>query len=465
MSTIYNRLAHAIDIHHACNQPVMLWSDPGMGKTSFVTNTLAGRDTVTYPTTGQTLPVAHCQTIIPAAMDSGDLLGIPTIEKLNIHASSLPHHPNPYNTSTMYRADTVDAATTFDDGGFTHIDSTEFATPSWALEANSYAPYGIAYVLVDEFPAAPTSIHNIFLNIIEDRRLPNGFQLHDNVKFVLAGNMNRSGVRGMTELSSAMTSRLAHYSMEPSLNDWSHGMSTGFGSAMANYQPLTYTGEEVASHRAEATAQVLSFLDAHPSYFNAAEARIDRTRGWYNPRTWQRVTDILTYSHGVDHDIRMSMVEALVGMEARTHFSAHIDTLTMPTTDDILKNPFVLDDLDSASAFVSLSTLFAVMCERSRIHAEEVAEKEKVELPIALATVVIPEESSPMWDLISCINHISPRHDNIIIGQLTAFYEKMFTYVGSRILNPSTEGAASLDNRFVEQQKSLREMFNSLNAS
>ena len=70
-----------------------------------------------------------------------------------------------------------------------------------------------------------------------------------------------------------------------------------------------------------------------------------------------------------------------------------------------------------------------------------------------------------MWKLISCINHVSPRHDNIIIGQLTAFYEKMFAYVGSRILNPTTEGAASLDNRFVEQQKSLREMFNSLNAS
>lgn len=469
MSNFYARLAQMIDTHHAAGQTVMLWSDPGMGKTSFVTKTLAGRESVQYANEPNPIPVAHSLTIIPAAMDTGDLLGIPTIEQLEAHVASVPTHPAAYNLNTMHPAslerDENGNIAQANANGFRKMTATEFATPAWALEANSHAPYGIVYVLVDEFPAADMRVHNIFLNIIEDMRLPNGFKLHDNVKFVLAGNMNRSGVRGMTELSSAMTSRMAHYDMLPERTDWAAGITAGFTPSIADYTPVVIKDDEdVTQRRAKAVAQVLSFLERNERYYNAGEDnKVDRTRGWHNPRTWERTMTALALSEGMEQSARMDMVEALVGNEPRVHFNSHLNTLEMPSPDEVLKNPKVMDNLNSASSYAVLTTLFQVCLARAEKQAEKIANEQAKPVELVLNTEIVPNNTSVLWEMVAAINAVSPKHDNIIIGQLTQHYSAMYKYLGRYLVDESaSNGKFTLDNRFRENLAQLRNLFNNI---
>lgn len=468
MSNFYARLAQMIDTHHAAGQPAILWSDPGMGKTSFVTKTLARRESVQYANQPDPTPISHALTIIPAAMDTGDLLGIPTIEQLEAHTSAVPVHPSAYNLNTMHpvtmERDENGKLAQADANNFRKMTATEFATPAWALEANSHAPYGIVYILVDEFPAADMRVHNIFLNIVEDMRLPNGFKLHPNVKFVLAGNMNRSGVRGMTELSSAMTSRIAHYDMIPERSDWARGISSGFTPDIADYTPVVLSEEELVMERAKATAQVLSFLERNERFYNAGEdSRVDRTRGWYNPRTWERAITVLTLTPNVEHTTRMDMVEALVGNEARVHFSSHLETMKMPSPDEILNNPRVLDDMNSASSFASIMALFQVVMTRAEKQAKKIADEQSKPINYVLNSDIVPNKKSVLWDLVKCINDIDPQHDNIVIGQLSQHYPTLYKYLGAFLVNPKlSDGEYTLDERFAENQKQLRDMFNNI---
>lgn len=469
MSNFYSRLAQAIDTHHAAGQTVMLWSDPGMGKTSFVTKTLAGRESVQYANEPQPIPVAHSLTIIPAAMDTGDLLGIPTIEQLEAHVSSVPNHPAAYNLNTMrptsMERDKDGNIAPANADGFRKMTATEFATPAWALEANSHAPYGIVYVLVDEFPAADMRVHNIFLNIIEDMRLPNGFKLHKNVKFVLAGNMNRSGVRGMTELSSAMTSRMAHYDMLPERTDWSVGITSGFTPSIADYTPIVVKDDEdMTQRRAKATAQVLSFLERNERYYNAGEDnKVDRTRGWHNPRTWERTMTVLALSEGMEQSARMDMVEALVGNEPRVHFNSHLNTLEMPSPDEVLKNPKVMDDLNSASSYAVITTLFQVCLARAEKQATKMAEEQGKPVDLVLNTDIVPNNKSVLWDMISAINAFNPKHDNIVVGQLTQYYSALYKYLGHYLVNAdASNGKFTFDERFHKNLAQLRNLFNNI---
>lgn len=458
MTGFYSALAQKIDTHFACGQTVMLWSDPGMGKTRFATETLGGRKEIHFPGMEKSGYV-HTQVLIPASMDSGDLLGIPSLETLTANVSAIVNSPTPYNPKTMNSIITVPDS----DGNMT-MRSTEFATPSWALEANSYAAEGHVLILMDEFPAMSNAGQNIMLNILESRRLPNGFVLHPNVDIILAGNMNRSGVRGMTELTSAMTSRLAHYDMTPTLVDWTRGLSQGFGENLADYEPVVYTPEEIERNRAKARATVVSFLNSHPDMFNAGSAKIDRTRGWFNPRTWSKVIDVLTLSEGVDMQIRNDMVEALVGHEARTKFAAHVETLKLPTTEQIVRDPEILSDLDRASAFVSLTTLAAVKLNESEGFVREYAQKRGIDEDKARREVV-REKSAPIWDFVRVINRAGEKIDNIAIGILADNYEKIYSFAGSRLLrsNPKDANQEVLDKRFEQQQKSLVGLFQSLN--
>lgn len=459
MTTLYATLARAIDTMHCAGKTVMLWSDPGMGKTSFVTKTLAGRDTVTYPD-GTTHPVAHSLTIIPAAMDTGDLLGIPTLNDLHAHPSAVAATPAAYNTSTMTPADSANQAPE----GWHRLTATEFATPSWALEANSHAAYGLTYVLVDEFPAADMRVHNIFLNVIEDMRLPNGFRLHPNVKFVLAGNMNRSGVRGMTELSSAMTSRIAHFDMEPDLKDWSRGITAGFSLDVAAYTPVVHEADTESERRGKATAQVVSFLDSNPALYNpsSSNTKVDRTRGWYNPRTWANAIEILALTEGVDHTERMNMVEALVGNEARVRLSDHLTHLHIPTADEMIKDPSVLADLNSASAYVALSTLMQVCLSRTIKAVDDEVEKTGTKRMALIAREVLPKQTAALWDMVTVWNEMDTRHDNIAVSIMTEHFRDMYTYMGRYLVAPQ-EDKKSLDERFIAAHHDIKAMFDELN--
>lgn len=461
MSTLYSILARAIDTMHCAGKTVMLWSDPGMGKTSFVTKTLAGRDTVTYPD-GTTHKVAHSLTIIPAAMDTGDLLGIPTLNDLYAHPSAVASTPAAYNTATMAPAETKNAAAAPE--GWYRLTATEFATPSWALEANSHAAYGLTYVLVDEFPAADMRVHNIFLNVIEDMRLPNGFKLHPNVKFVLAGNMNRSGVRGMTELSSAMTSRIAHFDMEPDLKDWSRGITAGFSLDVASYTPVTHSNDTASERRGKATAQVVSFLDANPALYNpsSSNTKIDRTRGWYNPRTWANAIEILALTEGVDHTERMNMIESLVGNEARVRLSDHLTHLHIPTADEMIKDPSVLDDLNSASAYVALSTLMQVCMARTKAQVDKQVEETGTKRTAIIARDMIPNQTAVLWDMVNVWNDMTSNHDNIVVSLMTAHFPDMYLYMGRYLVKPQ-KGKKALDERFITAHHDILDMFNSIN--
>ena len=172
---------------------------------------------------------------------------------------------------------------------------------------------------------------------------------------------------------------------------------------------------------------------------------------------------VLALSEGMDQADRMDMVEALVGNEPRVHFNTHLNTLEMPSPDEVLSNPKVMDNLNSASAYAVITTLFQVCLSRAEKQAEKVAAEQGKPVDLVINTDIMPNNSSVLWDMVKAINAITPKHDNIIIGQLTQHYSAMYKYLGSYLVDErQSNGKFTLDERFRNNLAQLRNLFNNI---
>lgn len=378
----YDQMTALVDAHHEVAQVPYFESAPGVGKTSF-TYKLTERGKVVFH--GEELPIVDIIKLATNAMDTGDLLGIPTKEYLDWEA---------------------------EDGSQVQVPVSEYATPAWAVRAAMGAKRGVVYVVLDEWPRTPLDVVGAMLNVIEHGVMPNGFVLGKRVLFIIMGN-GRQHDRGVFELTPAMTSRITKLPFEPDLDSWLAGLVTNFGDPSAITEAQLHWRSLVAAH-----------LKRSPESAIDSSASTDRTKPWACYRTWTHLADIMPGVQdrmpqfgGAADDFPRRIGSGIVGEVAANEFIDFIEDNKVPTPKELIADPSLLDDAPTYIAFSALRGLASVSVSR------EVAEAEKIEASASTPTDARKARhartSGPLLDMVKVLNYAAGEHKDIVIAMVT----------------------------------------------
>jgi len=183
--------------------------------------------------------------------------------------------------------------------------------------ANDSLPQGKKgwLLFLDEFNSAPRNIQAAAYKLILDRQIGQ-HQLHENVYIVCAGN-KATDKAITTELSTAMTSRLVHLTLEVSAKDWINKVAI----------PLGFSNE------------VIAYISAFPERlvdFDPNKNTQEKT--FCCPRTWEFV-DRLVQSVGTHEDylpVYCGAISSGVALEFIQYCKVFNE---LPTRESIIANP------------------------------------------------------------------------------------------------------------------------------
>ncbi len=157
-------------------------------------------------------------------------------------------------------------------------------------------PHSRGIILFDEITAADRSLQVAAYELILDRRLGDLYRLPDGWLVIGAGN--RAQDRAVaTTFSSALANRFCHLNLTADLETWC---------VWAN------------SNRIH--PDVIAFLRYRPECFFNMKGNVEQ--GWPSPRSWTRVSHVISHLNELDAACSAIMVEGLVGRGAATEFLA-----------------------------------------------------------------------------------------------------------------------------------------------
>lgn len=166
-------------------------------------------------------------------------------------------------------------------------------------------------ILFDELTAADRSLQVAAYEIILDRRLGDLYQLPKGWLVMAAGN--RSSDQAVAySLSSALANRFCHLELAADVDSWARW-------ARQNH----------------IAPQVIAFVRYQSHAFLNMEG--DLERGWPSPRSWQRVSNVLTTKPALPEHLLTTMVHGLVGDGAGVEFMVFLQQhQKLPPVDLIL---------------------------------------------------------------------------------------------------------------------------------
>lgn len=270
--------------------PVLLWGEPGIGKTAFV-EALAAADE---------LPL---EVVVGSIREPSDLNGLPVVQP---------------------------------DGG------VSLAAPAWAKRL---VEAGAGYLFLDELSTAPPAVQAAMLRVckegwVGDVRLP------PEVVRIAAANDLATAADGWM-LAPATANRFCHVPWAADLDDWLTGMTVGWeavrpdGTATA---PLPADGR-----RRVVRARIAAFVRHRPSLLHACPSDPTAAAGaWPSPRTWEYTAAAFAHLADSDLDAQQVVAGGLVGDGAAVELLTwwHHDDLPDPT--DVLAEPGIVDWSDRA---------------------------------------------------------------------------------------------------------------------
>ncbi|MFM7064491.1 MAG: AAA family ATPase [Actinomycetes bacterium] len=311
MGTTEVRAALAIAVQ--IGQPVLLWGDPGQGKTSVL---LQVADALDRP----------CEVVVGSIREAADFAGLP----MRVG------------------------------------DSVTFVPPSWAVRCVE-EPRTV--VFLDELTTAPPSVQAAMLRIVLDREVGD-LRLPDTVSIVAAANPPESSAGG-DDLSAPLANRFCHLDWEVDARDWVAGLVGGWPTP-----DLPRVPADIAAfvHRWEML--LAGFITARPTALSAVPDDIGGMgRAWPSPRMWTAVSRVAAAADaaGAHHRVRSLLVNGLVGEGPGMEFLRYADRLDLPDPEDVLADPTQLSvsvrsDLLLA-ALAGVTAAVASDCTEERWHA------------------------------------------------------------------------------------------------
>ncbi|MFI6412620.1 AAA family ATPase [Streptomyces sp. NPDC050585] len=279
-----NPRLEALALAVTANQPVLLWGEPGIGKSAGLAQLAAGLG----------LPL---ETVVASVHEPSDFAGLPVVGD--------------------------DPATT----------GVPMAPPDWAVRL---ARTGHGLLFFDELSSAPPAVQAALLRVVLERRV-GSLALPESVRIVAAANPPSSAADGW-HLSPPLANRFVHLR-------WTHDPRTvarGMAGTWPEFHVGTVDPAKVPGAVARARGAVSGFLTARPGLVHhLPDDAESRGRAWPSPRTWEMALRLLAagYATGAGREALAAALTGAVGEGAGIELLSYLEHLDLPDPDRVLADP------------------------------------------------------------------------------------------------------------------------------
>ncbi|MFD6418515.1 AAA family ATPase [Streptomyces sp. NPDC060194] len=278
----------ALALAVSADLPVLLWGEPGIGKTAALTQLATSLD----------LPLT---TVIASVHDPTDFAGLPVL------------------------------------GDDPTVHGVPMAPPQWAVDI---VRAGRGLLFLDELSTATPAVQAALLRIVLERRV-GALRLPAGVRIVAAANPRASAADGW-ELSPPLANRFVHLY-------WAHDREVvvrGLGGVWPRAELPALAPELLPEAVAYARRAVCGFLDARPTLIHRLPSTETRRGGaWPSPRSWEAALTLLAFgtAAAVSRDVLALLVRGAVGDGPGLELLAHLDRMELPDPESLLADPAVAE--------------------------------------------------------------------------------------------------------------------------
>ncbi|MFF4256810.1 AAA family ATPase [Streptomyces sp. NPDC001663] len=274
----------ALTLAVAADLPVLLWGEPGIGKTAALTQLAAALD----------LPLT---TVIASVHEPSDFSGLPIV------------------------------------GDDPAEQGVPMAPPDWAVRL---VRAGRGLLFLDELSTAPPAVQSALLRLVLERRI-GSLQLPPGVRIVAAANPRSSAADGW-ELSPPLANRFVHL-------HWTHDHEVvvrGLGGTWPRATLPRLAPEKLPEAVDFARRAVCGLLGARPKLVHQLPSSETRRGGaWPSPRSWEMTLCLIAFATaaGSSRDVLSLLVRGTVGDGPGLELLASLDRMDLPDPEDVLADP------------------------------------------------------------------------------------------------------------------------------
>ncbi|GCB51821.1 AAA family ATPase [Streptomyces sp. NL15-2K] len=268
----------------AADLPVLLWGEPGIGKTAALTQLAAALD----------LPLT---TVIASVHEPSDFSGLPVV------GDDPAEHGVP------------------------------MAPPDWAVRL---VRAGRGLLFLDELSTAPPAVQAALLRLVLERRI-GALRLPPGVRIVAAANPRSSAADGW-ELSPPLANRFVHL-------QWTHDHEVvvrGLGGTWPRATLPRLEPERLPEAVDFARRAVCGLLAARPGLVHRLPSNETRRGGpWPSPRSWEMTLCLIAFATaaGSSRDVLSLLVRGTVGDGPGLELLASVDRMDLPDPEVLLADP------------------------------------------------------------------------------------------------------------------------------
>jgi hypothetical protein len=274
----------ALTLAVAADLPVLLWGEPGIGKTAALTQLATALD----------LPLT---TVIASVHEPSDFSGLPVV------------------------------------GDDPAEQGVPMAPPDWAVRL---VRTGRGLLFLDELSTAPPAVQAALLRLVLERRI-GALRLPPGVRIVAAANPRSSAADGW-ELSPPLANRFVHL-------QWTHDHDVvvrGLGGTWPRATLPSLDPAGLAPAVRYARRAVCEFLTARPGLVHRLPSGETRRGGaWPSPRSWEMTLRLIAFATaaGSSREVLSLLVRGTVGDGPGLELMAGLDRMDLPDPETLLADP------------------------------------------------------------------------------------------------------------------------------
>ncbi|ATE54705.1 AAA family ATPase [Actinosynnema pretiosum] len=274
----------ALTLAVSADLPVLLWGEPGIGKTAALTQLADSLD----------LPLT---TVIASVHEPSDFSGLPVV------------------------------------GDDPAAQGVPMAPPDWAVRL---VRAGRGLLFLDELSTAPPAVQAALLRVVLERRI-GSLALPPGVRIVAAANPRASAADGW-ELSPPLANRFVHLG-------WTHEHEVvvrGLGGTWPRAALPLLDRAALPEAVAFARRAVCGLLAARPALVHRLpKNEVARGGAWPSPRTWDMTLRLVAFATaaGVSRDVLSLLVRGTVGDGPGLELLAAVDRMDLPDPEELLADP------------------------------------------------------------------------------------------------------------------------------
>ncbi|MFE2062623.1 AAA family ATPase [Streptomyces sp. NPDC059467] len=278
----------ALTLAVAADLPVLLWGEPGIGKTAALTRLAEALD----------LPLT---TVIASVHEPSDFSGLPVV------------------------------------GDDPAVQGVPMAPPDWAVRL---VKAGRGLLFLDELSTAPPAVQAALLRLVLERRV-GALRLPPGVRIVAAANPRSSAADGW-ELSPPLANRFVHL-------QWAHDHEVvvrGLGGTWPRATLPRLDPDRLPAAVDFARRAVCGLLATRPTLVHRLPSGEMRRGGaWPSPRSWDMTLRLVAFAHaaGSSRDVLSLLVRGTVGDGPGLELLASVDLMELPDPETLLAAPDAAD--------------------------------------------------------------------------------------------------------------------------